>query len=291
VGSLKKTPEKLNEDSKSDSLIGSPLKDDCEIEVIQDSFNAKSFNFPWSEEEEQYAPIPAGLARKISNEVSNEAFPDDPKGMLWILADDESIFAYGSYFEKEFNTRGIIKYKNQMKFCEITMEKLLDMHYSFIRPSAKLETKVETYFDLNSHMRLKFTNESMSKHPSLAVNESSEVILYQQIGILEIEEDLLLGDFWTQIDLLNRIKNIIVELKNSEETPFYNLGSAVEFEKLQQQINKGLKDFGVPVEDENEFLNDHSLEATIKRAKNRPLIDLTDQLWDYLKCEYILQVL
>lgn len=170
-----------------------------------------------------------------------------------------------------------------MDLNEITMQKLLAIHYSFIQPTAKLETKVETYFDLNSCMQLKFTNESESKNPSLAVNESSEVILYQQIGIDKIQEGSLLEDFWTQINLLNQIKEIIITYKISEEAPVYKLGLGVEFETLQQQINKSLEDFGVTAEDENEMGGNRGLESIIKRSKNRPLIDLTDQLWDYLK--------
>lgn len=92
---------------------------------------------------------------------------------------------------------------------------------------------------------------------------------------------------------MHRIKEGIVEYKENEcddkkEMPEYPWGLGIEFEKLQEQINKTLEIISVPEEDDGELEIDHSLEAVIKKAKNRSLVDLTDQLWDILKCKLTL---
>lgn len=162
------------------------------------------------------------------------------------------------------------------------------MHFTFIQPTAKLETQVETYFDLNSHMRLKFVNYSSSKTPSLKVDESSEVTLYQSLEVGQ--ENSLLADFWSQIFLLHKIKEDIIQYKDNydedkKELPEYRWGLKVEYETLQEQINKTLEIFSAPEENDCELEMDHSLENVVQKAKTRNLIDLTDQLWDILKCK------
>lgn len=179
-------------------------------------------------------------------------------------------------------------FQKQASFKDISIDKLLDAHFTFIAPTSKLETKIETFFDLNPNMKLKFVNYSTSKTPSLAADESSEVTLYQCIEIGQ--ENSVCSDFWSQIYLLHKIKEDIIQYKENsinekKELPVYRWGLGVEIEKLQEQINKTLEIITVSEEDDGELELDHSLETVIKKAKNRPLIDLTDQLWDILKCK------
>lgn len=80
------------------------------------------------------------------------------------------------------NLTKLFSSQNLLDLNEITMEKLLAIHYSFIQSTAKLETKVATYFDLNFHMQLKFTNEFVSQNLRKKSLESKRAIQWKTSG-------------------------------------------------------------------------------------------------------------
>lgn len=165
------------------------------------------------------------------------------------------------------------------------MEHLLDKQYSFISPNTKLETRVESHFEITPNINLKFTNYSTTKNPSiLYVDESSEVILNQSFEIGK--NHCLCEDLWSQIELLNMIKSDIVSTKNNsfDSEPCYKFGisdSGLSFENLQENVNKILSEMVIIEEDEANL--DSGLESVIRRAKSRTITEITDQLWDLLK--------
>lgn len=165
------------------------------------------------------------------------------------------------------------------------MEHLLCKQYSFISPNTKLETRVESHFEITPNINLKFTNYSTTKNPSiLCVDETCEVVLYQSCEIGK--NHCLCEDLWSQIELLNMIKSDIVSAKNNsfDSDPCYKFGiseSGLSFESLQENVNKILSEMVIIEEDEANI--DSGLESVIRRAKNRPITEITDQLWDLLK--------
>ena len=164
------------------------------------------------------------------------------------------------------------------------MKKILGKHFSFIPTATKLETSVEMTFQVNPQIQLKFINNSSSKNPILHVNAQSDVILFQKVEIGR--NHLFCEGFWDQINVLNMIKDDITTYRNNPDQnkgdPVYSWESGLEFDILQEKVQKILSDVVILDEDAH---GDVGFEAVIKKAKSRPLNDITDQLWDLLRCK------
>lgn len=165
------------------------------------------------------------------------------------------------------------------------MKNLLNRHFSFIPENTKLNAQLESVFEITPDVSLKFINNNSA--PSFAhIDESSEVILKQRIEIGKCH--ILCENFWSQIQLLNMIKLDIMNVKNNSYDgttmdPPYNYGqSDMTFENLQEKVNRILSEVNT-IEEETEGCADTGLEAVIKRARNRSLSEISDQLWDLLK--------
>lgn len=273
------------------------MKDDATIEnLIKSSIVSKiKLSKPWPDEEEMYTPIDIHLAREMLTNVINQGF-NDQQGWIFILCSENSdfgtevkgTFLLSTYIKRNSQfSRGIGSYNGVVKHGDKSMDSLLKCHYSMISPSAKLNTQLESYFEITPDMTLKFINNTVAPNPSLRhIDDTSDVILYQKVQIGK--GHLLCEDFWSQIQLLNMIKFDILNHKNlsidgSMSEPAYNYGSAdMSFENLQDKINKILSE--VVAMSEGEDANaDTGLESVIKRARYRSLPDITDQLWDLLK--------
>lgn len=139
-------------------------------------------------------------------------------------------------------------------------------------------------FNVNPQIQLKFINNSSSKNPILHVNAQSDVILFQKVEIGR--NHFLCEGFWDQINVLNMIKDDITAYRNNPDQnkgdPVYSWESGLDIDILQEKVQKILSDVVVLEEDPQ---GDIGFETVIKKAKKRPLNDITDQLWDLLRCE------
>lgn len=278
------------------NLTGSPLRDDHSIvDLLSHSIaNKKLFGSkPWQEDEESFMPIDINLAREIIINVSNQTFPLDAHGWIFILCTDgadeinNATFLLSSCISPKENAHGVGKYYGIVKHENKSMENLLKRHFSLISSKSKLNTKLESVFEIKPEMSLKFINSTSDANPSMShVNNTSEAILYQKIAIGK--NHVLCDQFWSQIQHLNMIKTDIINFKNSSMDgtflePPYNYGLAdANFENLQGKITQILNDVN-SIGEESEAVVDNSLEGVLKRARIRPLLEITDQLWDQLK--------
>lgn len=248
---------------------------------------------PWTEIEEAYTPIDISSARDIIMNLSNQTFPKDSQGWIFILCTDENApqnnatFLLSCCIKSNQNVRGIANYHGIIKDGEKSMENLLKRHFSIISPNSKLNAQMESLFEICPEVCLKFVNYSMAQKPPIAhIDESSEVVLYQTVEIGK--SHFLCEDFWSQIQLLNMIKLDIVNFKNTScdgtmSEPTYNYGSIdMVFESLQGKVSDILSEVILVGEDVN-AISDTGLESVIKRAAHRPLTEISDQLWDLLK--------
>lgn len=274
------------------NLTGSPLKDDTEIaDMLSHSIAVKTaVSKPWPDVEESYAPIDISLAREIVIQLLNQKFPSGSHGWIFILCSDRSdnddpMFLMSSYISPHHSRNGFGKYYGLLKHEHIAIGKLYKRHYSMISAGSKLDTQLESLFEIKPEMSLKFINKVPGEIPSLShMNNAPEVVLYQRVRIGK--NHVLCDNFWTQIKHLNMIKAEIVGFKNSSldgtfGEPTYNFGMTDStFENLCHSINGILSEVN-PIDDE--FDADSSLEGVLKRTQNRPLLEVTDQLWDQLK--------
>lgn len=276
------------------NLTGSPLKDDLSIdELINNSIATQIFlSKPWNDVEETYTPIDISLAREIIMNLNIQNFPNNSCGTILILCLDESAPMNNSTFllsctiKAGQNIRGFGKYHGVIKHEEKSMNTILKQHF-IVAPNTRLDSQMESFFQITRDVSLKFVNNRVSQNPSFDhIDESSEVVLYQTVEIGK--SHVLCEDFWSQIQLLNMIKLDIVNFKNNScdgtfTEPSYNYGlSDMTFENLQEKVNRILSEVNVINEDYDAAV-DTGLEAVIKRGLHRTLTEISDQLWDLLK--------
>ncbi|XP_070491657.1 protein zwilch [Chironomus tepperi] len=272
---------------------GSPLKDDNSItELINTSIASKIFNKnPWRDTEEGYGSIDINYAQTILNDISNQDFSKDSKGWVFILCgSDHSQNLQNSMFLLSFNvsknkfTRGFAKYYGVVNYESRSIRSYLQQHNAII-PRTKAEVHIESTFEMTTDVSLKFLNTMNSENCSLShISDSSQVILSQKVEIGK--SHVLCEQLWSQIQLLYMIKNDIVNVKNMScdgtlLEPAYNYGS-MKYEDLQKKCNTILSDVTLMNDTADEII-DTSLEAIIKKVFNRPLIEITDQIWELIK--------
>lgn len=283
-------------DSKKTSdlnITGSPLEDDKSIhEIMSQSITQKKFGHvvPWNDNEETYAPIDIATAREILNNIINQKFPKGTKGWIFILCNDESPhsnkqnFILSSYINEDLFSRGIACYHGIVKHEDKSMTHLWNRHKAAARGiNGTFDIQIENIFELKQDINLKFIHTTANETTNLiSIDNFNEVILYQQIQI-ENGSDIC-KELWEQIFLLHAIHSDIVRYKNNSGDgtlvePTYSYGSMT-YERLQERVNHILTDVVTINEDSSE---DKQLESVITRVSQRPLVEVTDQLWELLK--------
>ncbi|CRK93091.1 CLUMA_CG006551, isoform A [Clunio marinus] len=279
--------------STSLNLTGNPLEDDKSIEELINTTIASStfMRKPWQEIEESYTPIEVAMARKMINDVSNQIV-DNSYGWIFILCKDpletlsNSTLMLSHQIHSKNNCRGILKYLGVVKHKQKSMEYLLKIHRSFITSNPKIECQLESRFQISPNIILKFSHNNATSTALIDhINEFSEVVLHQKVEIGK--GHILCEDFWSQIQLLNMIKNDIIKFKDTSGDgtlvePNYSYGSSdLTFENLQEKVYRILAEVNTIKEENNNV--DIGLENVIKKSRHRPLTEVTDLLWDLLK--------
>lgn len=247
---------------------------------------------PWQDVEESYTPIAISLARDILNNVCDQQFSKDSHGWIFVLCSDEAeasnnaTFLLSCCISASGYRRGIAEYFGIVRHEDKSAENLIKRHRFVAPPSAKLDCQMESLFEISPNVSLKFSNNM--PNPSINhIDRTSEVVLYQQVEVGKCHA--LHEDFWSQIELLNFIKNDILNFKNSScdgtlaEPPFSFGLSDQTFESLQERVNRILSDMNIIGDEPTDAVLDTGLEAVVRRARQRPLVEITDQLWDLLK--------
>lgn len=270
------------------------MKDDVSInELINHSIVTKLlFKKPWEDVEEIYTPIEIDLAREIINNLNNQNFPKDTRGSVFLLCGNEGApvnntqFLLSCTIKPDHFIRGIGTYHGVRKHDEKLVDELVKRHF-LIAPKTRLNSQMESVYEISSDISLKFINIATGQSPSINhINNSSKVVLHQKVEIGK--SHVLCEDFWSQIQLLNMIKLEILNSKNNScdgtfSEPVYNFGSSdMTFENLQEKVNRILSEVNIIAENDDAFV-DTGLEAVIRRARHRTFTEISDQLWDILK--------
>lgn len=277
-------------------LTGSPLCDDNSIhKIINETIAENVFlTKPWQDNEEPFGPIDINLGRKILMNIYNQyqQYETNENDWIFILTNkpgENSMkreFLLSNHLSKDEHVRGIATYHGIVKHKEKSAENLIKRHSSMI-PNQKIEVKMTSSFELTENITLRFVNHSSN----LSINHVdmfSEAHLFQRVRIGKFHENCEI--FWSQIHLLNLIKNEIVNSRNRSVDgtlgmePQYTYGlPEMNFDELQKKVNKILTDITGVEENEQDSRNNLSIEDIAKQAKNRFLSDITYQLWDLLK--------
>lgn len=101
-------------------LTGSPLKDECEIDLIDSSWAFGNNLKMWLIAEEKYLPISLKNARKILNTINFNPLTLKIKTIecsIWILTDDINVPLIGVHVVADWNSSQIVHYHVSIFIC------------------------------------------------------------------------------------------------------------------------------------------------------------------------------
>lgn len=102
------------------------------------------------------------------------------------------------------------------------------------------------------------------------------------------EDDFEANSFWCDVLTLNYIKKYILDFPTSNKNePDYDCGTGMKLRDLKNEIANLFTtiSYCTDLNDQEEGVTEGSiLKATVKAAKNRDYTDITDSLWNLLKC-------
>ncbi|XP_030564056.1 protein zwilch [Drosophila novamexicana] len=288
------TPTKLllkSERGKTNTdmdLTGSPLKDDCAVDAIGDiSLELQIVNRnPWRQDEEYHRGELVDKARAI---ICTESFQQgDGMGSVWFLCDG-SDFGQTLLLQYEFNkthfSRGIVSYAGVMPSYMVTSQSLVRQHG--MAAGAQLETYIENCYQVNHHMTLCCSWSTPAPLPLLIDLSGCNVLLNQSFRVGDCGP--LTEDFMNQLRILAYIREDIVSYHKDEQAgvhrdPVYRCGSGIDMDELRESINKTMTEVSGFTDVFTDNHAEYDIEEVVQRAKQRKLTDLTDQLWELLKC-------
>lgn len=106
-----------------------------------------------------------------------------------------------------------------MIYEEIDAGLLVDKHLSFLRMNSqainKVNTQIETFFDIESNITIKLSWNSNSTVPALNSYRKASIMSYQSIRIGN--PDSTVSFFWRQLLSLDMIKETILKYKEAED--------------------------------------------------------------------------
>lgn len=275
-------------------VTGSPLEDDNSINELMNTRCGDSQimpTTPYDEHELCYGPIPINTARDIFNDLINQKFPKGSRGWIFILCADEgrplekSTWMLSAYLSEGKFSRGLANYHGIVLHEEKSIKQLINRHNVLAAGTSQrnFEIQIENIFELTPDITIKFVNNLSDENSALSfIDKFTEVYLYQRVDI-EKGNDIC-RELWEQICLLHAIQADIVRFRqvSGDGTivePTYAYGS-MSYERLQERVNHVLSDV-VTINDSD--VGDTGLESVVRRVYNRPLLEVTDQLWDLLK--------
>ncbi|XP_001357566.4 protein zwilch [Drosophila pseudoobscura] len=288
---IKTTPTKLLQKIEGTSeldLTGSPLKDDCIVDAIADlSLDLQLVSsHPWKLEEEFQRGMTVDKARGI---ICTEHFQHaDGLGSVWFLCDG-SDHGQTQLLQYEFNkthfSRGILSYQGVLPAFMVTSQSLVRQHS--IAGGAPMETSIENRYQVNPKMTLRCSWVTSSPQPQLVNLRECEVALSHTFRVGDCSS--LTQDFMNQLRILVYIREDIVSYHNDERQglirdPTYRCGSGIDMDELRDSINKTMTDVSDLMDTYITGASEFDIEEVVHRAKGRRLTDLTDKLWELLKC-------
>ncbi|KAH8278338.1 hypothetical protein KR018_000036, partial [Drosophila ironensis] len=271
-------------------LTGSPLKDDCIVDAIADlppDLQDLEHANPWKLEEEYQRGMPVDQARSI---MCSEAFQQsEGTGSVWFLCDAND-FAQTQMLQFEFNkthfSRGILSYQGVIPAYTVTSQSLAKQH-TMATGGAVGETTIENSYQINPHMTLRCSWTTSAALPLLVNLHDCEVVLNHTFRAGDCSP--LTEDFLNQLRILVFIREDIVSYHSDVQQglprdPNYRCGTGIDMDELREAINKTMTDVSGFVDPYSNGHPEFDIEEVVQRAKVRRLTDLTDKLWELLKC-------
>lgn len=269
-------------------VVGSPLKDDCDVEELCISpVNIHSYN-AWSDLEENYTGLLHDDALDLLNEIHEIDSVNYDNGSIWVLVQgddcDRTLLLELEAGKAWFN-RGVVRLSAMCQLQSININSLIEQNRQMIRSTTKTEIQVDTSYTFYNNTTLSFRHTSENELKKSDFLHSNDCTLRQIFNVKDASNDT--SEFLNQIYMLNELFEKIVQFKEDYDDdegkePEYRQSSGLDMEIINNRIIKILSAFPEPqptVEIDRKSL----LETALDKAKERQLEDSTDQLFDILK--------
>lgn len=124
--------------------------------------------------------------------------------------------------------------------------------------------------------------------PSFTYFQGAQVTLKQFLAKPE-DEGVQADAFWSNILTLSYIKKYILANSSSSSNrnePVYECGTGMRLRDIKEEIANLFTTvvFGTDLDDQNKIPAKEDLESVVASAKSRDYTDITDSLWNLLKC-------
>lgn len=278
------SPVKRAKPENDSDIVGSPLRDDCEVKNMGSPVLSLRVFDPW-EEVNNYTGFKVETARDILNHLINNQEMKDDCGSVWILCNGTD-YAKTLFLELEADagwwTRGVVVSRGRSEMLDLLT--LVKKHQAMIRHASNPTVIVDSFFTFNNYTVLRISND---KTHNLNFFQDTTITLYQTFNLQEHRS--LAIDLFPQVFLLNTIYETIVRYREDYDEdsgdPEYHGVEGVTTAMITDEISKifmSIPEQNVVVEDNEENVRS-PLENAVLKANKRQLINVTDQLWEILK--------
>ncbi|XP_055324770.1 protein zwilch [Sitodiplosis mosellana] len=284
----------FNDESHMHDLTGSPLRDSCQFDVLNESVSDEFIKKnAWKDEEEKYHSIALNDAQVHINQILSET-PKESTPKCWAICDqsDEKTMLLSTQMNGSKWRRGILRYNGVVDFKPINLIELQSKHLSYVvKQYGPIEGMIDNYYRLSNDAMLQVSRPVNGSMAQSIINDgkvASKMVLHQTIQVNNFKS--VAKKFWIQLGILDDMKETIVsykELRDLSCLVFKGHGGHGDIAEIKQEIYDMLTQ-PIPIgvtdeEDVNEHKPNTSIDKIVENASTRESGELTDQLWDVLR--------
>lgn len=155
----------------------------------------------------------------------------------------------------------------------------------FILGLKTFDTEIESTYYLRHNIHVRVDMSFTRSLPSFTYFQGAQVTLKQFLPKEEPSEQV--ASFWCDILTLNYIKKYILDYTASLKVdPLYECGTGMRLRDIKEEIASIFTTvvFSTDLNDQEEGLAKEELESIVASATSRDYTDITDSLWNLLKC-------
>ncbi|XP_031631660.1 protein zwilch [Contarinia nasturtii] len=272
-------------------LTGSPLKDSCQYDLLNDSLGDELVKKnAWKDEDERFHPIPMCEAQSYFIKILSES-PKESTPKCWAICssnDDKTMLLSTQRKENKW-CRGILTFNGVINFEPINLMELQKQHVNYVvKQYGPIEGMVDNYYRLGNDAMLQVSRPVNGSTTQSILNDektASKMVLHQSIQVNNLQS--IAKKFWIQLDILNNIKQTIVSYKETKDPECLTFKGHSDIAEIKQEIYDMLtQPISIGLTDEDD-VNNHkpntSIDKIVENASVRESGELTDALWDVLR--------